>query len=174
MEQKPVIQYVGQFYVYGSEVQAGKKEERKEKRSILPSLPKPKREHCVYVDPVAVGGIAVAVMMLVVLVIGALQLRTAMEEYNEQMEILTAVKRENATLEHRYRTGLDLEDIQQRAEKMGMVPTAELEHKTVRVTVPLREKEPTAWENFIWFMKGLLYGVDERQAVVFVNMDGES
>ena len=53
MDQKPVIQYVGQFYVYGSEVKAPKKKQTP-KKAVLPKL-KPGKERRVYVDPVAVG-----------------------------------------------------------------------------------------------------------------------
>ncbi len=172
MDQKPVIQYVGQFYVYGSEVKAKKKKE--EKRVFLPQLPKAGKEHCIYVDPVAVCGIAVAVVMLVVLVIGAFQLRTAMAQYNAQSEVLSEIKRQNALLEHRYRTGLDLEAVQAQAKKLGMVPAEDLEHVHISVTVPAFPQEPTAWENFCWFVKGLLSGVDESKAEVFTQWELES
>ena len=80
MDQKPEIQYVGQFYVYGSEVQAEKK--KQQKKNQLPKIPKPTREHYIYIDPAAVCGIAVAAVMLVVLIVGAFQLRGAMNELN--------------------------------------------------------------------------------------------
>ncbi len=168
MDQKPVIQYVGQFYVYGSEVQARKKKEHK---PVLPKAPRTGVQHCVYVDPVAVCGIAVAVLMLVVLAVGAFQLRAAMQQYNAQSEQLSAIKRENARLEHLYRTSLDLEAVQAQAEKLGMVPAEELEHRELVVTVGQTPEEPTAWENFLWFVKGLLNGVDESRAEVFTDWE---
>ena len=168
MDQKPVIQYVGQFYVYGSEVQARKKKEHK---PVLPKAPRAEVQHCVYVDPVAVCGIAVALLMLVVLAVGAFQLRAAMQQYNAQSEQLSAIKRENARLEHLYRTSLDLEAVQAQAEKLGMVPAEELEHRELVVTVGQTPEEPTAWENFLWFVKGLLNGVDESRAEVFTDWE---
>ena len=168
MDQKPVIQYVGQFYVYGSEVQARKKKEHK---PVLPKAPRTGVQHCGYVDPVAVCGIAVAVLMLVVLAVGAFQLRAAMQQYNAQSEQLSAIKRENARLEHLYRTSLDLEAVQAQAEKLGMVPAEELEHRELVVTVGQTPEEPTAWENFLWFVKGLLNGVDESRAEVFTDWE---
>ena len=168
MDQKPVIQYVGQFYVYGSEVQARKKKEHK---PVLPKAPRTGVQHCVYVDPVAVCGIAVAVLMLVVLAVGAFQLRAAMQQYNAQSEQLSAIKRENARLEHLYRTSLDVEAVQAQAEKLGMVPAEELEHRELVVTVGQTPEEPTAWENFLWFVKGLLNGVDESRAEVFTDWE---
>lgn len=168
MDQKPVIQYVGQFYVYGSEVQAQKKKEEK-KRYTLPKMPRLQRDHCIYVDPVAVCGIAVAVVMLVALVVGAIGLHDAMDRYNAQSAVLASVKRENARLEHQYRAGLDLEAVQARAEKLGMVPIEEVETKRIHVNVKTPAEEPTAWEDFVWFVKGLLNGVDEQKAKVFTD-----
>ena len=69
MDQKPVIQYVGQFYVYGSEVKAPKKKQQSAK-VFLPKKPKTGKERRIYVDPVAMGGIVLAVAVLVALCIG--------------------------------------------------------------------------------------------------------
>ena len=162
MDQKPEIQYVGQFYVYGSEVQAEKK--KQQKKNQLPKIPKPVREHYVYIDPAAVCGIAVAAVMLVVLIVGAFQLRTAMDAYNRQSEILSSVRRENARLEHQYRTSLDMDAVRDRAESLGMVDAEEAEHTSVRVTVPEKPKEESLWDRIKWHLKGLLYGVDESKA----------
>ena len=159
MDQKPVIQYVGQFYVYGSEVKAPKKKPSA-KRMVLPK-PKPGKERRVYVDPVAVGGIVLAVVVLVALVAGALQLSACMQDYNDAMDTLTELKRENAKLEHAYRTALDLDTLREQAEKLGMVPAEEAEHMGIQVTVPRRDPEPTAWENFLWFLSGLLAPAEE-------------
>ena len=168
MDQKPVIQYVGQFYVYGSEVQARKK---KEKKSLLPRAPRAEVQHCVYVDPVAVCGIAVALLMLVVLAVGAFQLRAAMQQYNAQSAQLSAIKRENARLEHLYRTSLDLEATPAHEDKPRTVPAAQLDHRGLVVTRGETPEEPTAWEDFVWFVKGLLSGVDESKAEVFTDWE---
>ena len=91
---------------------------------------------------------------LVALVVGAVQLTASMNQYNQELEMLTELKRENAKLEHAYRTALDLDTVQEKAEAMGMVPAEEAEKMTVRVSVPEHEEEPTAWENFLWFLSG--------------------
>ena len=163
MDQKPVIQYVGQFYVYGSEVKAPKKKQPAPK-VFLPKKPKTEKERRIYVDPVAVGGIVLAVVVLVALVVGAVQLTVSMKQYNQETEKLTELKRENAKLEHAYRTALDLDAIQERAEALGMIPAEEAEKMTVRVSVPEHEEEPTAWENFLWFLSGLLGPAEEPEA----------
>ena len=166
MEQKPVIQYVGQFYVYGSEVKAPKKK-KEEKKHVLPSPPKPAKEHCVYIDPVAVCGIALAVLLMVSLVLGAIQLKEAMDDYNAESEVLTSIQRQNAVLEHKYRTSLNLESVQTQAEKLGLVAEAEAEHRSVYVNAPEPAKEETLVQRLWWHIRGLLYGVDESKAEVF-------
>ena len=153
MANKPEIQYVGQFYVYGSEVKAKKKSEPR--RPLLPQL-KTAREHKVYIDPVAVGGIVLAVVMLAALVVGAIRLTACMAEYNAAEQTLTDLKRDNARLEHAYRTSLDLDTVQTRAEELGLVPESEAAHAYITVTVPEETHTPTAWENLVWFLSGLL------------------
>ena len=153
MDQKPVIQYVGQFYVYGSEVKV--KNRNEPKRPLLPSV-KTTRERKVYIDPVAVGGIALAVCILVALVVGGIRLSACMTGYNAAEETLSELKRENARLEHAYRTSLNLETVKKRAEELGMIPQTEAAQASIRVTVPEHKGEPSAWENVVWFISGLL------------------
>ena len=110
------------------------------------------------------GGIVLAVAVLVALVVGAVQLTASMNQYNQELETLTELKRENAKLEHAYRTALDLDTVQEKAEAMGMIPAEEAEKMTVRVSVPEHEEEPTAWENFLWFLSGLLGPAEEPES----------
>ena len=92
-------------------------------------------------------------------------------QYQAQVEPPSAITRENARLAQLYRTSLDLEAVQAQAEKLGMVPAEELEHRELVVTVGQTPEEPTAWENFLWFVKGLLNGVDESRAEVFTDWE---
>mgnify|MGYP000302510686 CR=1 FL=1 len=102
--------------------------------------------------------------VLVALVVGAVQLTVSMKQYNQEMETLTELKRENAKLEHAYRTALDMDTIRERAEELGMIPAEEAQKMTVRVSVPEHEEEPTAWENFLWFLSGLLGPAEESES----------
>lgn len=157
MIQKPEIQYVGQFYVYGSEAkEAERKAQRAEKIKSL--LPKPKLDKVrkLYVDPVAMGGILVAMIILVVLAIGAVRLQESWDQYNRMERYLDQVMWDNAKVEQAYRSSFDMEKIRTTAEAMGMVPVSKLKVMKVRVTVPEPVKEPTAWDNFKWFVKGLV------------------
>lgn len=152
MVQKPEIQYVGQFYVYGSEAVAPKT--KKAVREILPKEHKQKL-HKVYIDPVALIGIAAAVTLLVALVMGGIRLNSMWNAHNEIRSYVSNLKLDHATLEHTYRTSLNLEDIQAKAQAMGLVPEADVQTVTVRVTMPEPKPETTLWDDIQWFFQGL-------------------
>ena len=153
MAQKAEIQYVREFYVFGSEAPQPKPKTEKAK----PKRPKVhlERLQTIYIDPLAVCGMVMAVVMLTLLVVGAFHLRDTRAEYDRVKTQLTEIKRKNATLEHTYHTSYDLEEIRQQAEKMGMVDAEEADRFTAIFTVPKEEKKPTAWDDFVWLLSGL-------------------
>ena len=156
MERKPDIQYVGQFYIHGSEArELARKEQEKQARTRLP-LERLQNIQKVYLDPVALMGIVVSVVMLVVMIVGAVQISRAWATYEQMSVQLAALQRENDVLEHGYRSGYDLEEIRIQAEAMGMIPVEEAETIQIRVTMPVEEPEPTWWENMVWFLEGLI------------------
>ena len=155
MNQKPKIQYVGQFYVHGSE--ARKLQLQEEKRQAKTKLPlaRIKAIEKIYVDPVALVGIAVAVMMLVTMVLGAVQLKRDWDQYEQVAAYVSELKKENARMNHLYRSSYDLEDIKTKAVSMGMVPKSELQTMAVTITIPEPEVEPTRMEEIKFFLEGL-------------------
>ena len=155
MNQKPKIQYVGQFYVHGSEArQMQLQEEKRQAKTKLP-LARIKAIEKIYVDPVALVGIAVAVMMLVTMVLGAVQLKRDWDQYEQVAAYVSELKKENARMNHLYRSSYDLEDIKTKAVSMGMVPKSELQTMAVTITIPEPEVEPTRMEEIKFFLEGL-------------------
>lgn len=152
MIQKPEIQYIGQFYVPGSE--APEFADKKKPKAKLPKLHREKVKR-ICVDPIALAGMAVAAVMLVLLVIGAVRLEKSWDEYNKMSATLSEIRRENAQVNHEYRTSLDLEKLRASAQGMGMIPVEEAETAKVYVSLPQKEPEPTFWDDFKWFLKGL-------------------
>jgi hypothetical protein len=153
MTEKPKIQYIGQFYVPGSEAQvlAPKKKKKKAKTK----LPIAKQEQAIYIDPVALIGITVAVVMLAVMVVGALQLRGDWAQYEQMSNYVSQLNRDNAELERTYRDGYDLEDIRDKALALGMVPVEEVPSRTITVTISQPKPERTLWDDIVWFFGGL-------------------
>ena len=95
MVQKPKIQYIGQFYVHGSEAKKLELQQQRTARFRQP-IEKLQKIERIYVDPVALVGIAVAVVMLVTMVLGALQIRNDWMEYNEVASYVSWLKAEKA------------------------------------------------------------------------------
>ena len=155
MTRKPEIQYIGQFYVHGSEARALElQEKKKQPRTILP-IAKLEKIEKLYVDPVALIAFCVAAFMLVTMVLGAVQLKRDWDQYERVSAYVSELKRENARMNHAYRASYDLEDIKTKALAMGMVPKSELQTLSVEVTVPVPEREPTRMEEIRFFLEGL-------------------
>lgn len=155
MIQKPEIQYVGQFYVHGSE--ARKLEVKKEPKKTKTRLPlaRLEKQEKLYVDPVALVSILVAVVMLAVMIVGALQIEEDWAEYEAMSTYVSQLKRENARLAQEYRSGYNLEEIQSKALGLGLVSADEVERISVKVSIPEPEPEPTWIDEIIWFWNGL-------------------
>lgn len=155
MSQKPKIQYVGQFYIHGSEARQLELQEKKKAKSKLP-LERLRKMEVIYLDPVAIFGIVTALVMLTVMILGVLQIRDDWQEYRVMSNYVSRLNSENAELLADYRSQYDLEDIRVKAQAMGMVPKSELEVRTVYVTIPQPEPEMTWLEEIQWFLNGLL------------------
>lgn len=155
MNHKPKIQYVGQFYVHGSEAKQLQMQEAKRQAKTKLPLARIQKIEKVYVDPVALAGIAVAVVMLVTMVLGAVQIKRDWDQYERVSAYVSQLKKENARLNHAYRLSYDLEDIKSKALAMGLVPQSDLEPVTVTVTIPQREPELTRIDEIRLFLEGL-------------------
>ena len=155
MNQKPKIQYVGQFYIHGSEArQLELQEKKKHAKSKLP-LERLRKVEGIYLDPVAIFGIVTALVLLAVMTVGVLQIRDDWKDYQTMSNYVSRLNSENAELKADYRSQYDLEDIRVKAEALGMVPKSQLEVRTVYVTIPQPEPEMTWLEEIQWFLSGL-------------------
>ena len=154
MSQKPKIQYVGQFYIHGSEARQLELQEKKKAKSKLP-LERLRKLEVIYLDPVAIFGIVTALVMLTVMILGVLQIQDDWEEYRVMSNYVSRLNSENAQMQADYRSQYDLEDIRVKAQALGMVPKSELEVRTVYVTIPQPEPEMTWLEEIQWFLSGL-------------------
>ena len=155
MNQKPKIQYVGQFYIHGSEARQLQLQEQKRQAKTKLPLARIQKIEKIYVDPVALAGILVSVVMLVTMVLGAIQLKRDWDQYEQVSSYVSELKRENARKNHAYRLSYDLADIESKALAMGLVPRSELQTMTVNVTVPEKEPELTRMEEIRFFLEGL-------------------
>ena len=98
MERKPDIQYIGQFYIHGSEArELARQEQAKRAKTQLP-LFRQQRIKKIVVDPVAVTGIVVAVMMMVVMIVGAISIHNAWTQHGRMAAYVQTLTQKNSEL----------------------------------------------------------------------------
>ena len=155
MANKPEIQYVGQFYVYGSEARAlAAKRARKQAQTQLPDQAV-QQVRQVRVDVLAVASLVLAGVLLVTMVAGALSMQTAWQDLRTAKQYVYELEARNRVLTVEYRSSYDLEEIRSAALSLGMIPAEEAQMRSITVTMPVQEPEPTFLENLQWFLKGL-------------------
>ena len=155
MAQKPEIQYVGQFYVHGSE--AKKLAQKTEQKKAKTELPKHRFERVrkIHVDVLAVSSLIVAVVLMITMVAGTLAMQTAWQELDTARQYVYELENRNAVLTAQYRSGYDLEEVRSAAVALGMIPVEEAQVMKLQVTVPRIQPEPTLMEEIRWFLEGL-------------------
>jgi hypothetical protein len=108
------------------------------------------------IDPVAIFGVLIAMVLLVCMVSGVVQY-TVLQAQNRQMtDYVTALELEKAQLEQTYRDGYNLDDIRDFAEANGMVPAEDLPQIQIEVELPEQDQpQLTWWDSFTTFLAGL-------------------
>ena len=156
MGKKPDIQYVTQFYIHGSEAPAlqPQPQRRRQNRPAAPAAAPVRKIH-IPVDPVAICGIAVAVVMVILMAVGVMQYMDTCRRYETMHDQVIELQNQNITLERDFRGGYDLEDIREKALSIGMISIDEAEVITISEYVPAEESEVTLWDDISWFLKGL-------------------
>lgn len=153
MAMQPEIRYIN---AYVSGTAAPQPEKRPQKRTMA-QLPKAKKQlrYVIPVDLVALGGILSAVVLVIMLTVGLVQMNQAQQEAKIYRDYAMSLQQENAQLQDTYTSGYDLEEVRQIAIAMGMVPMEEVPHLQMQVETPQVEQEPTAWESFWTFFLGM-------------------
>ena len=154
MVKKPEIQYIDKFYVYGSEAKVLELKTKRRIKTVLP-LFAPDNTIKIAVDPVAIGGILVALALLVALVVGSVQYVQAYRQYRAMVDYVVTEQNLNVELRETYKSQIDLVEIRERALALGMIPREEAPIITIKTELPQREPEMTYWEDFVWLCKGL-------------------
>ena len=156
MVRKPDIQYLDKFYVHGSEARVLElKPQKKKAKTVLPEAA-PVKEKVIHIDLLSLSAIAVAVTMIVLMVVGCVQLKAAYNRSVAMSHYVISLQNENLDLNKTYYAGFDAVDIEQKALALGMIPKEDALILKISGTSPEEIPAPTLWENFVWFMKGLL------------------
>ena len=155
MIRNPDIEYIDKFYVHGSEAKII--EFAPNKRTPKTTLPKPLREKkiCIEVDPIALCGLVVAVVMLFVMAVGMVDFRAACRDNQAAAEHLQELRDENVMLQYTYHTSYDITEVEETAKVLGMVPVSEIPVVTLSVNVPEAKEAYTPWGDFLWSLSCL-------------------
>jgi len=155
MVRHPNIEYIDKFYVHGSEAKVIEFAPNQSKAKT--TLPKPVREKktTIEVDPLALCGIVVAMVMLLVMVVGLVDFKAAVEENTAVAEHLDTLRNENITLEYQYRNSYDAAEVEETVKALGMIPAEQAPVIALTVTVPEQPQEYTRWGDFLWSLSCL-------------------
>lgn len=152
MARKADVQYI-RYYTDGS---AARQLEQKPQRKKRP-LPKIKQQpqQILYIQPMAMVGMLLSVVMLVMMVVGSVELYQAKNQKQAMEKYVLSLTRENAADRAEYEESLDLETIEKSALAIGMIPQEQAKQITISVPMPEAEEEPGFWEKTILFLEGL-------------------
>lgn len=145
MVRKPDVQYI-RCYTDGSSAKA-----------LAPSVAAPKTKlpklrrkmsPVIRLDPLAYMGLVLSAVMLVLMLVSCFQLANIQKKTDQMVRYVDVLKEEHARLSDTYRKSYDLQDIEQKALAMGMVPMEQVQR--IQVSVSPEVQEPEAPENSFW------------------------
>ena len=154
MANRPEIQYI-QFYIDGT---AAKQLDpvAPEKSSAKPAKKSRTNLKRIYIDPVAIIGIMVSVMLLITMTVGVFQLKQAREQNNAMAVCVAQLRLENRDLQENYTEAINLDKVYKQAMALGMIPASEAKVSTILLSAPPVEEAPvTLWQQVSTFLSSL-------------------
>ncbi len=157
MAQKHDILYVN-FYTDGSAA-----------RKLAPAFPeaqprksanaKRKKKTVIFLDPVAVGSLIVAAVLLVMMAVGLTQLQNAQAEAAAMESYLEQLAAENERLTEEFDSQVDLETVEKTALAMGMVPKDQVKSVNIQVQeIHIEEPQQSFWDRMYAILTNLFTG----------------
>ena len=153
MAMQPEVRYINAYVSGNVAVQRSKIPQKK--ASVR--LPKARKQQkwVIPVDMVAVGGMLAAFVLGIMMIVSLVQMTQAQREAEAMRQYALSLRQENQVMRDTYTEEFDLDEVQQIAQAMGMVPVEQVEHVQIHLEVSQAEEEPTAWENFWAFVVGM-------------------
>ncbi len=141
MARKYTERYV-RFYTVGS---AAAKLETVERKAALPKYKTPEKRKPIAVDPIALVGSAVAVLLAVLMLVGFAQVAHTSAQVHKLETQVMALEQEQEQLRQKYENGYDLEEVRAAAESMGMIPVEDAVHVRVEMPTETVRIETLSW-----------------------------
>lgn len=141
MARKTTERYV-RYYTFGS---TAAKLDRQERKAALPQYKTPEKRKPIPVDPVALVGSAVAVLLAILMLVGFAQVaHTSAQVRKLETQVMT-LELEQEQLRQKYENGYNLEEVRVAAESMGMIPMEDAIHVRVELPAETIQIETLSW-----------------------------
>ncbi len=156
MTRQPQIMYINS-YISGSMAYKMEPAPVRKRRSVSVSKPRKAKRRVVGIDPVTIGGALVCMVLVVLMVVGFARVQSVQNEINTLEHYIASLEVQNQQLEQEYRDGYDLEEIQNIALAMGMVPAQQVQKIPIDVVQPepVQTHQMSLWDSFFAFLTGL-------------------
>ncbi len=154
MARNTQVQYIN-YYMSGSAAYQVDAQIYRKKAQKTVRKPRKMKKIVVAIDPMAIAGIVVSVVMFVLLIVGVTRLNQVQANAQQMNAYVQTLRVENQQLQETYHSSYDIEEIRQIALARGMVSADMVQQIPIRLTVPTQQAEPTSWDNFLTFLTGL-------------------
>ena len=141
------------YYTFGS---TAAKLDRDERRAALPKYKSPAKREPIPVDPIALVGNVVAIVLAVLMLVGMAQVAHTTAQVQQLQTQVISLELEQELLQQKYESGYDLNEVRVAAESMGMVPAEEAVR--IRVNVPAETvvtQQLSWWDNVLLSLRQL-------------------
>lgn len=152
MARKPDIQYI-RYVTDGSSARV-LQPARPKAKTRLPKIRLPESP-VIKIDPLAVAGMIVSVIMVVLMLVNCAQLSAIQQQANVMDDYVDQLKTENARLTDLYKEGYNLEDVREKALALGAVPIDQVQRITVEVPVTEIVEDTAEDGGLVTFLTGL-------------------
>ena len=154
MTQRMQAQYV-QFYIDGSAAMQINPVAPQKAEPVFQTEQRPKKRIRVFVDPVAIFSVFVALCMIITIFVSMIHLKKAQLEVQQMEQYVVYLQHQNKEIKNEYSSMYDLEDIEKTALALGMVPASEVDHFYIDISEPVTEEAPSIWQSVGTFLTGL-------------------
>ncbi len=153
MARKSDIQYI-RFYTDGSAARKIEPVRPQRQRRPVPKAHRRKRV-TIQVDPVALAGIVLSVVLLVMMISGVKELRSAKQELAQMERYVQVLSADNALMEKTVNEEYDMKDVEEKARALGLVPVEEVRHIGFKDNIPVEPERMPIWEQIRGFISEL-------------------
>lgn len=156
MALQPDIRYVNLYAFDGNAARKVQRQPVKKATAEPKAQPRRTKRKVIAVDPVALCGIVVAVVMMVMMLTAYAEYNACQDRNRQMRDYLSSLQLENAQLQQNFDSQIDLDYIEEVAGALGMVPSSDANQIQIEVQLP---QEPTGelnlWQSITTFLSGL-------------------